>query len=181
MKQPPLRPVEIGPDQVDTVGLRRALGRYATGVTVVTTRAADGTPVGLTINSFTSISLDPPLVLWSLRRAARSFEAFRHGGHFAVSVLAAGQERLARSFTSAIEDRFAGARTRDGMGGCPLIEDCLAHFECQLESVLDGGDHAILIGRVLKASQREGEPLVFASGGYCTTRLLGTAAAAAAE
>lgn len=174
-----LTPVALSQDRVDTLGLRKALGRFATGVTIVTTRSATGTAVGLTANSFSAVSLDPPLVLWSLRRDARSAASFRAAGRFAVNVLAADQLPLARRFSASIEDRFPDTGTRPGLGGCLLIDGCLAHFECTLQQTIEGGDHLVFIGRVERAAQREGDPLIFANGAYCISGP--TALAAAAE
>lgn len=174
----PLTTVEMGPEAIDTLALRRALGRFATGVTVVTTQTAEGGLVGVTANSFSSVSLDPPLVLWSIRRNARSLPAFIESRQFAINVLASGQQELAHRFSAVAGDRFSGTTCREGAYGCPLIEGSLAHFECALETTMEGGDHVILLGRVLKAGYRDGDPLVFSSGAYCTTRGLGLNAAA---
>ena len=173
-----LTPMAIDLDAIDRSGLRRALGRFATGVTVVTTRTARGRLDGLTANSFSAVSLDPPLVLWSLRRDARSLPSFVGAEHFAISVLAAEQQEIARLFSAQADDRFAIASTQEGIGGCPLVVGSLAHFECRLESKVEGGDHLIFIGRVLKASHRDGDPLIFANGRYCGASALISRAAA---
>lgn len=146
--------------------LRQALGRFATGVAVITTRAADGKLEGLTANSFSSVSLDPPLVLWSLRKSAPSFDSFRGSGHFAVNVLGRHQHRHCRHFATPAPDKFAEVPHHAGLGGCPLLPGCLASFECSLHSVVDGGDHVILIGRVERAAYTEGEPLIFSGGSF---------------
>ncbi len=151
---------------VDPLLLRRAMGRFATGVTVVTTRRDDGRLEGLTANSFSTVSLDPPLVLWSVARRARSFAAFSAARHFAVNVLAVEQLSLCRHFAAPHADKFAGIAIDAGLGGCPLLPDALAHFECVRETAVEGGDHVILVGRVLAASFRDGDPLVFAGGTY---------------
>lgn len=152
---------------VDGPGLRQALGRYATGVTVIATRTPEGKLEGLTANSFAAVSLDPPLVLWSLRRGAPSLPAFQRTGTFSVNVLAADQGVLARQFAEPSRDKFARVAYAPGRDGCPLIEGCLAWLECRIASTTDGGDHLIFIGRVLRASHRQGEPLIFSAGRYC--------------
>ncbi len=161
-----LTPVPLAPGQSDERALRMALGRFATGVTVISTAGCDGRLAALTANSFSTVSLDPPLVLWSLKRGSPSMPVFLESGHFAVSVLEAGQQELSMRFARSLPDKFEGVRTIAGIGGCPLIEDALAHFECAVEHSLDGGDHRIFIGRVLKAAYRDGEPLVFSAGRF---------------
>ena len=150
----------------DAASFRAALGMFATGVTIVTARAADGSLVGLTANSFNSVSLSPPLVLWSLGRASYSAQAFLAATHFAVNVLSAGQIALSRHFAHPSEDKFAGVATREGMGGLPLLADAAAVFECSTEAIHPGGDHAILVGRVERYAYSEREPLVFSRGRY---------------
>ena len=151
----------------DTRALRSALGRFATGVTVVTTRCPSGKLIGLTANSFSSVSLDPPLVLWSLRRSATSMTSFSGSRHFAVNILAAGQEGLSNHFAKPSADKFAGLDYDTGLGGCPLLPEALACFECHLETEVEAGDHIIFLGRVLRAAYRDGVPLIFAGGAYC--------------
>nr|WP_249138913.1 flavin reductase family protein [Actibacterium sp. MT2.3-13A] len=144
--------------------MRQCLGRYATGVAVVTTQAPGG-PLGITANSFASVSLDPPLVLWSPAKRSARFAAFRAAQDYAIHVLTAEQEPLARRFARAGHG-FEGLDWRAGPGGVPLLEGVLARFLCRQEAVHDGGDHAIIVGRVLEAVQREGAPLVFLGGRY---------------
>lgn len=151
---------------------RRALGRFATGVTVVTTRTADGKLEGLTANSFSSVSLDPPLVLWSLRRQAPSLSSFTAAGHFAVNVLGTHQKHLCRHFATPHADKFDAVPHRIGDHGAPLIEHAIARFECRTEQVIEAGDHLIFLGRVLRATHRDGEPLIFATGALCSPALL---------
>lgn len=146
--------------------LRRAMGRYATGVTVVTTRGASGKLEGVTSNSFASVSLDPPLVLWSLANRAGSFEGFAGASHFAVNVLALEQENLSRHFAAPRPDKLVGIDFTPGHGGCPLLAGVIAHFECEKTGMFDGGDHTIFLGRVLRTSFRDGPPLIFAGGDY---------------
>ena len=155
-------------DVIDQRHLRHALGRFATGVTVITTRTLEG----LTANSFSAVSLDPPLVLWSLRRNASSLSSFQGSGYFAVNVLGAHQCDLSRRFATPAADKFAGLTFSAGLGGCPLFEDTLASFECSTEHTVVGGDHIIFIGRVHRATYRDGEPLIFSAGQYCTHTLL---------
>jgi flavin reductase (DIM6/NTAB) family NADH-FMN oxidoreductase RutF len=158
---------------IDQRHLRHALGRFATGVTVVTTRTADGKLEALTANSFAAVSLDPPLVLWSLWRNATSLPSFLESGHFAVNVLAADQCNLSRHFAMRTENKFANvAYDGVGIGGCPLLSDTLASFQCTTENTVVGGDHIIFIGRVHRATYRDGEPLIFSAGQYCTHALL---------
>ncbi len=145
---------------------RRALGQFATGVTVVSTRAKDGRRVGITVNSFSSVSLDPPLVLWSLSRQSSTFEDFAHASHFAVNVLAANQHHLSRQFSTPLPDKFEGVECLEGAAGCPLLKGATAHFVCRNVRQLDGGDHVIFLGEVEEYKWSEGEPLVFHSGRY---------------
>ena len=154
---------------LDPRGLRRALGQFATGVTVITTRGEDGRRVGVTANSFTSLSLDPPLVLWCLAKSAPSRAAFDACTHFAVNVLSAGQHHLSRQFATPAEDKFAGVATAEGVGGVPLLDGALAHFVCRNVRQLDAGDHVIAIGEVERYETFDGEPLVFHSGSYRVT------------
>lgn len=151
----------------DTRELRRALGRFSTGVTVVTTRTEAGKLEGLTANSFSSVSLDPPLVLWSLRNEAPSLPAFLEAGWFAVNVLGTHQHRMSRHFATARPDKFDGIPHLPGLGGCPLLTDSLACFECTVENRIPAGDHTIFIGRVARIAHRDGEPLMFSTGRYC--------------
>jgi flavin reductase (DIM6/NTAB) family NADH-FMN oxidoreductase RutF len=151
-----------GPDTARA--FRDALGRFATGVTVVTALAEDG-PVGITANSFASVSLDPPLVLWSPARASSRFAVFAGAGHFAIHVLGQEHRDLAAHFVRNGRD-FAGVATVSGPGGAPLIEGCLARFACRTAARHDAGDHLIVVGEVLEAGMRPGEPLVFSQGAY---------------
>jgi flavin reductase (DIM6/NTAB) family NADH-FMN oxidoreductase RutF len=163
-------------DAVDERHLRHALSRFATGVTVVTTRTTDGRLEALTANSFSALSLDPPLVLWSLGRNASSLPGFLGSGYFAVNILAAEQRELSHHFATRAENKFANLDHAVGLGGCPLLSDTLATFQCRTENTVVGGDHIIFIGRVHRATYRNGEPLIFSAGQYCTHALLGGAA-----
>jgi flavin reductase (DIM6/NTAB) family NADH-FMN oxidoreductase RutF len=118
------------------------------------------------------VSLDPPLVLWSLRRNASSLPSFLESGYFAVNVLGVDQCDLSRHFATPSPDRFADLALASGLGGCPLLGDTLASFECSTEHTVVGGDHIIFIGRVHRATYRDGEPLIFSAGQYCTHSLL---------
>jgi flavin reductase (DIM6/NTAB) family NADH-FMN oxidoreductase RutF len=159
-------------ERIDSRQLRNALGRYATGVAVVTTRAPSGKLEGLTANSFAAVSLDPPLILWSLRRQAPSMKSFLDAGAFAVNVLADEQSSLSEHFARSHADKFDGIAFKTGFAGCPVLHDPLALFECEMESTTSGGDHIIFIGRVQRVSYREGSPLIFSGGNYGThTRL----------
>ena len=146
--------------------LRTALGRFATGVAIVTCRDADGSAVGLTANSLASLSLDPPLLLWSLRRASGSLAAFDASPHFAVNVLAETQVDLSRRFASSVADKFTQGHWADGLGGAPVLSGCAAVFECALEARQDLGDHVLYIGRVLRLADAAVAPLLFQAGHY---------------
>lgn len=146
--------------------LRQAFGHYATGVTIITCQDASGSPVGMTANSFSSLSLDPPLVLWSLAKTSSNYAAFSAARHFAVHVLEAGQQELATRFATKDVDRFAGTTVAAGQGGAPLLPDFHARFECATHALQDGGDHTIIVGRVLDVQVREGAPLLFYRGKF---------------
>jgi flavin reductase (DIM6/NTAB) family NADH-FMN oxidoreductase RutF len=146
--------------------LRNALGRFATGVTIITTRCSSGRLEGLTANSFSAVSLEPPMVLWSLRKASRALRTFMESGCYAVNVLSADQSELAMRFATPADDRFDGIRFREGHGGCPLIEGALAHFECRTLQAIEGGDHIVFLGGVEASSFCDGEPLVFSAGRF---------------
>jgi flavin reductase (DIM6/NTAB) family NADH-FMN oxidoreductase RutF len=148
---------------------RQALGQFATGVTVVTTRTRDGRNLGVTVNSFASVSLDPPLILWSLSREAQSFAEFATATHFAVNVLEAKQHGLSRHFSRRTADKFAGIDFIEGPSRLPILKGIIAHFICRKVRQDDGGDHVILIGEVEEYKYSGGEPLVFHSGRYRIT------------
>jgi flavin reductase (DIM6/NTAB) family NADH-FMN oxidoreductase RutF len=156
-------------DTTDHRHLRQALGRFATGVTVVTTRSPEGRREGLTANSFAAVSLDPPLVLWSLRNSAPSLPSFLASGSFAVNVLAAHQSHLSRHFAFPRPEKFRDVASVDGRNGCPVLAEALAVFECATQTTIAGGDHTIFIGRVGHATYRDGDPLIFNSGKYCSS------------
>ena len=145
---------------------RRALGCFATGVAVVTALDADGNRVGMTISSFNSVSLDPPLVLWSIAADSLSYDVFMNTEHFAVNVLAIHQNDLSLQFARSGIDKFAGLDCRDGIGGVPILPEYAACFECCTEYRYDGGDHKIIVGRVLQFEDRELDPLIFYRGHF---------------
>jgi flavin reductase (DIM6/NTAB) family NADH-FMN oxidoreductase RutF len=158
--------IELAESEPTPRALRHALGRFATGVTVITTRTAAGAIYGLTANSFSSVSLDPPLVLWSLRADAPSMESFTGSGCFAINVLGADQKHHSRRFSTASSDKFKDVDWIPGLGGCPLLRDCIARFECRTEQAIIAGDHTLFIGRVIRATYHHGEPLLFHGGTY---------------
>ena len=146
---------------------RTVIGHFATGVTVVTSRRADGRPCGLTANSVASVSLDPLLVLVCLDRAAVSHGCIIEGGAFAVSILSSGDEAIARRFAEGErEDRFEGVAWHEAVTGSPVLERALAWVDCRVTEVHEGGDHSIVVGEVVACDARGGEPLVFYRGEY---------------
>ena len=142
---------------------------FATGVTIVTARTPAGELIGLTANSFNSVSLEPPLVLWSLAQAAASLASFRTGSHYAINVLAAEQKALAERFARKGADRWQGVESAPGVGGAPLLAGAAATFECFNRSRYEEGDHVIFVGEVERCSWRAGaSPLLFHGGRYYT-------------
>ena len=168
MAQPAARHVEAFGTTPQEGGrdYRRALGSFATGITVVTCALADGRRAGLTVNSFTSVSLEPPLVSWCLAVSAVSFTAFDTAPHFAVNVLAREQEPLVQHFASRLDDKFADVDATPGLGGAPLLAGCVARFECRRVGRFEAGDHVIYLGEVERYARFEGEPLVLVQGRY---------------
>lgn len=147
---------------------------FATGVTIVTARGADGGLVGLTANSFNSVSLQPPLVLWSLARAAASLAAFATGSHYAINVLAADQKALAERFAARGVDRWAGVAHTPGISGAPVLAGAAATFECFNRSRYEEGDHVIFVGEVERCSRRhDASPLLYHGGRFYTEHPLG--------
>lgn len=161
-------PIPVSPDIAggpgDMRALRTAFGRFTTGVTIVTAQTAEG-PIGITANSFASISLDPPLVMWAIGRHSRRFRSFSDCRHYAIHVLAADQHDLCWRFARDGRD-FETTGVEYSAEGSPLLPGALARFECEIASRIDGGDHEMLIGRVLRMTARDGEPLVFSGGRY---------------
>lgn len=144
---------------------RTVMGHFSTGVTVVASRKPDGEPVGLTVNAFTSVSLEPPTVLVSLHKDADGHDPILEAGHFGVSILTAEQHELAYRFSEGDPDsRFKALDVEEGSLGSPLIVGALAWLECRIVEVLPGGDHAIVLGEVLDCGGREGDPLLFFRG-----------------
>ena len=154
--------VDIGPASAEqSRRLREAFSCFATGVTIVTCQGADGRPVGLTVNAFTSVSLDPPLVLVCIDAASKSLAAFEAAGAFAVNVLSAGQEDTAWRFTLRDGERFEGTVV-ETWKGAPILAGCVANFECVVDQALDAGDHRVIIGRVETLRyEPEAAPLLF--------------------
>jgi flavin reductase (DIM6/NTAB) family NADH-FMN oxidoreductase RutF len=146
--------------------LRAAFSAFATGITIITGAGPQGEPVGLTVNSFSSVSLEPPLVAWSLRSASPLLGCFVPGRRSAIHVLRAEQEALARRFACTGTDRFATVAWRAGVDGVPVIDDVLARFECVTESMLVAGDHRLLLARVERHVSAPGAPLLFAGGEF---------------
>jgi flavin reductase (DIM6/NTAB) family NADH-FMN oxidoreductase RutF/DNA-binding MarR family transcriptional regulator len=157
--------VESGDPKEDLSAFRRCLGQFATGVTIVTARSGDEL-VGMTANSFSSVSLDPPLVLWSAKRTSSSFAAFEAAAHFAVNVLASDQVHLSKHFGRSGHDKFAGIPWRAGLGGSPILDGAVASFECRRTVDYPGGDHLIFIGEVQRFARYDREALLFAQGLY---------------
>ncbi|AKP00115.1 flavin reductase family protein [Marinovum algicola] len=144
--------------EAESRSLRGALSRFGTGVAIVTTQGADG-PVGMTVNSFSSVSLDPPLVLWSAARASRRYPHFAKASHMAIHVLGADQLELCQAFAASAH-AFDAADWHMGADDLPVLKGCLARFDCAAYAEYDGGDHGILVARVLRATIGEGAPLL---------------------
>jgi len=145
---------------------RNALSAFATGVTIVTTRDASGRDIGLTANSFNSVSLEPPMVLWSLARQSPNLQTFMAAEHFAVHVLASNQDDLAQRFATRGIDKFAALQLQRGPSDIPLLENCAARFQCRTAYRYEGGDHVIFVGEVIAFDHTECAPLVFHAGQY---------------
>jgi flavin reductase (DIM6/NTAB) family NADH-FMN oxidoreductase RutF len=152
---------------VDSQAFRTTLGHFATGIAIAGTRDEQGHPVGVTVNSFTSVSLSPPLILFCLDRSAKSHRAFTTSGSFAVSVLAEGQQHLSRGFASSPRELWQQVERIEAGSGAPIIKDALAWVDCRTEAVHRGGDHDILLGRVLALGHAgDGRPLLYWRGRY---------------
>ncbi len=145
---------------------RRALGNFACGVTIVTAIDADGNKVGVTANSFNSVSLDPPLILWSLDKRSSAWETFQAAQHFTVNILASNQIELSNGFARPADDKYAGISFRQGFGGAPVFDGCSGNFQCSLFEHIDAGDHWILIGKVEVFEDFGRAPLLYHQGGY---------------
>jgi flavin reductase (DIM6/NTAB) family NADH-FMN oxidoreductase RutF len=152
---------------IDQSRFRQVLGYFPTGVTVITAMGEDRSPVGLAVGSFASLSLDPPLVLFCAATSSSSWPKIEAAGHFCVNILSEEQEDVSRAFASKKDDKFEGIGWRPGHTGAPIISDVLAWIDCRIEAVQDGGDHHIVLGRVLELEvAHPGKPLVFFRGGY---------------
>jgi flavin reductase (DIM6/NTAB) family NADH-FMN oxidoreductase RutF len=153
---------------MDTLQLRRIFSKFATGVTVVTAQSETG-PIGITCNSFASLSLEPPLLLWSLRKASSKYAPFANARHFTVNVLAANQMDLAGAFAKSGHNPYEGLDFKHGQEGVPVLRETAAHFECEVEATQDAGDHLLIIGRIVSAGHTDSTPLVFSEGRYVDT------------
>ena len=171
----PPRPAATAPTAFSPRDFRDALGMFATGVTIVTARSAGGELVGMTANSFNSVSLDPPLVLWSLAHKASSLRTFADATHYAINVLAVEQRALAERFATRGIDRWAGVAHHPGVNGAPVLEGAAAVFECFNRSQYVEGDHTIFVGQVERCAHLRGaSPLLYHGGMFYTEHALGT-------
>jgi len=162
----PANELASGSSALDPRDFRNALGTFATGVTIITAMGPDGKPYGLTCNSFASVSINPPLVLWSLGMYSQGLPVFQNASHFAVNVLGTSQQALASTFAKSSVDRFAGITWKAGLGNAPLLPDCVAYFQCRAANRYYGGDHVIFLGAVEAYSYNRNEPLLFVRGGF---------------
>lgn len=151
---------------LDAREFRNAMGCFATGITVVTAKSKDGENVGCTANSFSSVSLDPPLVLWAIAKNANSYDAFMEAKHFAIHVLHLGQEDISRLFATKDVDKFSNIDWTESENGTPLLNDYSVRLECTTEHRYEGGDHIIIVGRVTEMDNPDAEPLGFYQGKY---------------
>ncbi|WIW44610.1 flavin reductase family protein [Bradyrhizobium sp. 62B] len=151
---------------IDPRDFRNALGTYATGVTIITAAAPDGKPYGLTCNSFASVSLNPPLVLWSLVVYSSSLTIFQNASHFTVNVLGASQQALASKFAKSSDDKFTSVDWTPGLGNAPVLAESVANFQCRSVNRYYGGDHVIFLGAVEAYTYNTTEPLLFARGAF---------------
>jgi len=151
---------------IDLVEYRRALSCFATGVAVATTLDESGRRAGMTISSFSSVSLDPPLVLWSIANDSVSYDVFMNAEYFAINVLAISQNAISARFAQSGKNKFEGLGCLSGIGGVPILPECSASFECAAEHRYEGGDHKIIVGRVLSFEDRETDPLIFYRGQF---------------
>jgi flavin reductase (DIM6/NTAB) family NADH-FMN oxidoreductase RutF len=162
----PANELASGHSAIDPRDFRNALGTYATGVTIITAAGADRKPYGITCNSFASVSLNPPLVLWSLVIYSSSLSVFQNASHFTVNVLGASQQALANKFAKSSDDKFAGVEWTPGLGNAPILAGSVANFQCRAANRYYGGDHVIFLGAVEAYSYSRKEPLLFARGDY---------------
>jgi 4-hydroxyphenylacetate 3-hydroxylase, reductase component len=166
MEHPSASALEAGDPSDDPAAFRRSLGQFGTGVTVITA-AAGSELVGMTANSFSSVSLDPPLVLWSAKATSQSFPTFKVATHFAVNVLSSDQITLSNHFGRSGGDKFADVSWRPGIGGAPILDGVLCSFECRKAAEYPGGDHLIMLGAVERFARYDRSALLFAQGRYC--------------
>jgi flavin reductase (DIM6/NTAB) family NADH-FMN oxidoreductase RutF len=164
---------------IDAMEFRKTLGAFVTGVTVVSTRQQDGTPRGFTANSFTSVSLDPALVLICIGKSAASYPVFSAAAHFSISILAEDQKQVSSLFASKAADKFEQVAWHPGLTGSPVIDGSAAWFDCETHQVVEAGDHIILIGRVVDFANTTASPLGYGRGAYLTFSLSQDALAAA--
>ncbi|MEO9461544.1 MAG: flavin reductase family protein [Marinomonas sp.] len=167
---PSTPPSDLDPHGAKQRAFRKALGSFATGVTIVTTMGHTDEPIGVTASSFNSVSLDPPLILWSLAKSSLSYQAFSESGHFAVHVLAENQSELSSRFAQSKSNKWDGLDWHAGQLGSPLLGEFLALFECRTHAQYDGGDHVIMLGEVVNFELRDHAPLLFHSGAYAGKR-----------
>ena len=163
------RVIEQGDPAADGRAFRRCLGQYPTGVTVITAQNGEQL-VGMAVNSFAAVSLDPPLVLWSIRRESKSARDFLEASHFAVNILAADQVEVSQRFGAGDPERFQRTPWSRGVSGAPLLSQAIAHLECKRTVVHEGGDHMILVGQVERYARFDGEPLLFSQGQYAVAQ-----------
>lgn len=151
---------------IEAQELRRVMGHFATGVTVITTKDGDGAPQGLTANAFMSLSLNPPLVIISVDKGATCYNCFATGNGYTVNFLSENQEEVSKRFATKGIDKFAGLGWREGANGAAIIDGALGHVECRITQAYDGGDHTIVVGEILNAAANGERPLLFFKGKY---------------
>jgi flavin reductase (DIM6/NTAB) family NADH-FMN oxidoreductase RutF len=151
---------------IDPLDLRRAFGRFGTGVTVITTLSKQGTKIGITANSFNTVSLDPPIVLWSLSNKSPNMDAFSNSGRFVINVLTVDQLNLSNQFSKPSEDKFAGVEYSPGIDGMPVLAGCAATIECAVVNQHVVGDHVLFLGQVEHYAHKHADPLLFFNGKY---------------
>lgn len=151
---------------IEVQELRRVMGHFATGVTVITTKDKDGAPQGLTANAFMSLSLNPPLVIISVDKGATCYNCFATGNGYTVNFLSENQEEVSKRFATKGIDKFAGLGWREGENGAAIIDGALGHVECRITQAYDGGDHTIVVGEILNAAANGERPLLFFKGKY---------------
>ena len=150
----------------DQQEFRKTLGQFATGVTIVTTRDTQGDPIGITCSSFNSLSMDPPMILWSLAKSAYSLPAFKQARHFNVHVLSSDQDQISNNFSKKGSDKFKNIKYQNGLSDTPVLQDYAALFECETAHHYDGGDHVIIVGKVVAFQRNRKNPLLFHGGNY---------------